>query len=630
MDNRKQHMAKEVFLSLCSFLLIVTTTMAQNIQFTGSARSVVGVGETFNLVYSVNAQATGFHGPSSVQGFDILTGPYTSTSSSISAVNGRTTMSISNTFTYILRASREGTFDIPAATVTVDNKQYKSNTVTIKVVKGQANTQGAAPGGSGGAAGKSQGSAGEVNAGSNDVFIKTVVDNSNPLQGEGITLTYKIFFKVPISQPSITKPSSYDGFWSHPVKDNGKLGQYNQTIDGETYHVADLLKVALFPLKSGRLVIDPYELECVAQYKRQTKTRTGDPFFDDFFNNSFFNESYANVEKNLKSNSLVINVRPLPTAEKPVDFSGAVGTFTFKSDLDKTQTKTNDPINLKCTISGTGNIQLIDKLNTSFPPDFETYDPKITTNVNATGTGVSGSQTFEYLIIPRKAGKFTIKPIPFSYFDLEKKRYVTLTSPEYTINVEKGSSSDNNLVSYSGAGKEDIKYIGSDIRHIKDQVFLLQRTGTFFFGSPLFFLVLILPVVIFFAFIFTWRKLEERRSDTLLMKNRKATRVAIKRLKKASVFLKEQKQEPFYIEISQALWGYLSDKFSIPLAELSMESVNEALMKKNVKEEIIKQFIQTLDNTEFARFAPGEKALIMEKTYNEALEIITRIERELR
>ena len=176
---------------------------------------------------------------------------------------------------------------------------------------------------------------GTIQAGSNDVFIKTVIDNSNPLQGEGIILTYKIYFKVPISQPSITKPSTYEGFWSHALKDNVKLNQYNQTIDGEVYHVADLLKVVLYPLKSGKLLIDPFELECVAQYKRQTKTKTGDPFFDDFFNNSFFNESYANVEKTLKSNSLVINVRPLPIADKPVDFSGAVGNFTFTSNLDK-------------------------------------------------------------------------------------------------------------------------------------------------------------------------------------------------------------------------------------------------------------------------------------------------------
>jgi hypothetical protein len=387
--------------------------------------------------------------------------------------------------------------------------------------------------------------------------------------------------------------------------------------------------VVLYPLKSGKLVIDPFELECIAQYKRQTKTKTGDPFFDDFFNNSFFNGSYANVEKSLKSNSVVVNVRPLPTSEKPVDFSGAVGTFTFKTELDKTRTKTNDAINLKCTITGKGNIQLIDKLNINFPPDFETYDPKITNNVNTTGAGASGSQTFEYLIIPRKAGKFTIKPITFSYFDLGKRRYVTLTSPLYTVDVEKGSG-DAASVTYSGTGKEDIKYIGSDIRHIKNELFVPRKAGTFFFASTGFFLWLFIPVLLFIMIIILWKKQERRRSDLALMKNRKATRVAIQRLKKANAFLKEQRQEAFYIEISQALWGYLSDKFGIPLAELSMDSVHEALVKKNVKDEIIQQFIETLNNTEYARFAPGEKTMIMEKTYQEALEIITRIERELR
>jgi len=605
-------------LVFCSLLLNIAVGWAQDVQFTGNARSTVGVGETFNLTYSINAQAANFRGP-----------PYTSTSSSIRAVNGRTSMSISSTFTYILRASREGTFEIPAATVSADNKQYRSNVVVVKVTKnaggGQNTATGAAPGGRGG----DQNTSG-VQSGSNDVYVKAFASDANPYQGEGIVVTYKIITKVPINQINISKFSSFDGFWSlNLIKDNDKLNQYTQVIDGEKYMVADLRKVVLFPLKSGKLVIDPLQLDCVAQYKRQTKTKTGDPFFDDFFNNSFFNESYANVEKSLKSNSLVINVKPLPTADKPEDFSGAVGSFTFKTDLDKTKTKTNEPINLKCTISGKGNIQLIDKLNITFPPDFETYDPKVTNNVSTTGNGTSGSQTFEYLIIPRKPGTFTIKPITFSYFDLDKKRYETLASPQYTINVEKGSG-DNATVTYSGAGKEDIKYIGTDIRHIKNQPLELQLAGTFFFGSTLFFVLILLPILIFISFIVFWKRQEERRSDTVLMKNRKATRVAIKRLKKASAFLKAQQQEPFYIEISQALWGYLSDKFGIPLAELSMDSVHEALIKKNVKDEIIQQFIETLNNTEFARFAPGEKAMIMEKTYQEALEVITRIERELR
>ncbi|MCX6245356.1 MAG: BatD family protein [Bacteroidetes bacterium] len=607
-------------------IFVVTVSQAQNIQFTGSSKSVVGIGETFYLTYTVNAQAENFRGPA-IKGFDILSGPFTSTSSNIQAIGGRTSMSITYTFSYILRGTKEGTYDISPASVTVSGKQYQSNTVSIKVEKNAGGGQNQNQGGNQGNAG---GQNDAVQSSSNDVFVKAFVSNANPLQGEGINVTFKLFFKVNVGNLNITKEPSLTGFWSQKnTNDNTKAQTYKQMIDGQQYMVVDIRKYLLYPLKSGRMTIDPLELECVAQIKRQTKSKTGDPFFDDFFNDSFFNNSYANVEKSLKSNALVINAKPLPTAEKPVDFSGAVGTFTFKTELDKDRVTANDAINLKCTVTGKGNIQLIDKLDVTFPPDFETYDPKITSNFNAAANNASGSQTFEYLIIPRKPGKFTIKPITFSYYDLEKKRYVSVSSPSYTINVDKGTG-ENTSVTYSGAGKEDIKYIGSDIRHIKNLPFNLQEINTFFFASTNFFLFLLLPIMLVIIFIIFWKKQEVRRSDTVLMKNRKATRVAIKRLKKANGFLKEQKQEPFYVEISQALWGYLSDKFGIPLADLSIDSVRDALVKKNVSDEIIQQFIETLNNTEFARFAPGEKAMVMGKTYNEALEIITRIERELK
>jgi len=253
----------------------------------------------------------------------------------------------------------------------------------------------------------------------------------------------------------------------------------------------------------------------------------------------------------------------------------------------------------------------------------------VTSDINSSAAGISGSQTFEYLIIPRKPGRFILKPISFSYFDLGKMRYITQTSPEYTIDVEKGSG-DAALVTYSGANKEDIKYIGSDIRHIKDKPFALTHAGTIFFGSSGFWLLLIIPLLAFIALVIFGRKMAARHGDTVLMKNLKATKVARKRLRKADEFLKSGNQEAFYVEISQALWGYLSDKFSIPLAELSIDSVHEALLRKNVREEIITQFTGTLQNTDFARFAPGEKSVNMERIYNEALEIISKIERELK
>lgn len=607
--------------------IIIATVLragAQEVQFTGTTRPVVGLGETFNLSYTVNAQGSNFKGPS-LAGFDIISGPFTSTASSIRSINGRTTMSITNTFSYILQANREGTFEIAPASVQVDKKTYQSNSLTIKVVR-NGNNQPGNPGASSG--GRQLPSAGQ--SGGNDVFIKAFITNDNPLQGEEVVVTYKIFTKVPIAQISISKLSSFQGFWSQNLmKDNEKLNQYTQVINGEQYIVADIRKIALFPLKSGHLTIDPLEMECVAQIKRQVKTKTGDPFFDDFFNDSFFNNNIATVEKSLKSNPLSINVRPLPESGKPADFSGAVGSFTFTSGLDKDHVNANEPLNLKFTVNGQGNLQLIDKLNISFPPDFETYDPKITSNINTTATGVSGSQTFEYLIIPRKPGKFSIKPVPFTFYDLKSRRYLTVSSPEYSINVAKGTGESGTVV-YSGGSKEDIKYIGSDIRHIKNTLFTLRHTGTFFFGSLSFYLLILIPILLFLAIIIIWRKRMERQSDVVLMRNLKATKVARKRLKKAEDFLKTGKQEEFYEEISQALWGYLSDKFSIPMAELSMDSVSDALTRKGVSEEIIRQFMDTLNNTEYARFAPGEKTLMMDKIYNEALEIIAKIERELK
>lgn len=620
-------MTKQIVFFGTLLFLLGFRSMAQDVQFSGSSKPVVAVGETFALTYTLNAQGANFRGPS-ISGFDVISGPNTSTTSSIRAINGRTSMSITYTYAYYLLASREGTFEIPAATVTVDNKMYRSNVVTIKVEKGGGGQQGQPQGNR---QGRSAPQGGQViQSGPNDVFLKAFASNSDPLQGEGIVVTYKIYTKVPINQITPKKLSSFQGFWSQNlIKETDKLNQSTQVIDGEQYIVAEIRKIALFPLTSGRLVIDPSEMECVAQIRRQTKTKTGDPFFDDFFNDSFFSNAYATVEKTLKSNSLVINVRPLPTADKPSDFNGAVGNFTFKTELDKTRVKTNDAVNLKCTVSGQGNLQLIDKMNVTFPPDFETYDPKITSNINTTAAGVSGSQTFEYLIIPRKAGKFTIRPITFSYFDLSRKKYVTLSSPTYTIDVEKGSG-DGSSVTYSGTSKEDIKYIGSDIRHIKNPPFKFHRVGTFFFGSLPFFLWLTVPIILFICLFIFWRKQEVRRSNAVLMKNRKATKVARKRLKKAENFMKARQQETFYEEISLALWGYLSDKFSIPLASLSTDSVQEALIGKEMRQELIQQFIETLNNTEFARFAPGEKTLIMDKIYNEALEIISKIEKELK
>jgi hypothetical protein len=593
---------------------------AQQVEFRASAKTVVATGERFTVKYVLNAEGTNFKGPATSD-FSIISGPNASTSSSIQIINGRVDRSVEYTYTYLMTASKEGTFTLPAASVKVEGKAYQSNALTIQVIKGPSGQQ--YQGQQGTASQQKQGVSGD------DVFIKAYLDKSNPVQGEQVIVTYKIYTRVPVSQIEIKKLSSFSGFWSKSLlDDDAPLKQYKETINGEEYVVADFRKIALFPLKSGELSIDPLELNCVAQVQQKGQKRWGDPFFDNFFNDSFFNR-YQNVQLALKSNPLTIRVAPLPSAGKPADFSGAVGTFRFNSSLDKTSLKTNEAINLKFTVSGKGNIELVEDLKIKFPPDFEVYDPKINNDLSITAAGISGTRTLEYLIIPRTPGKFRIDPVKFSYFDLDRREYVTLSSQPYTIDVEKGEGSSSNIT-YSGVNQEDIQYIGSDVRHIKTGRPALKLIGASFFGSTLYYLLLVIPLLLFVLFIVVYKNELKKRSNISLMRNLKATKIATKRLRMANKYLREKKKEEFYIEISQALWGYLSDKFTIPQAELSMDSIQAALTNKGIEQPIIDQFMEVLGKCEFARFAPGDSTEQMEMSYTDAMEIISKVERELK
>ena len=610
-------MKKIIFVILSFILLFAFAASSQNIQFKGSTKNVVRTGERFNLVYTLNAEGNNFKGPD-LSKFRVLVGPSTSQSSSIQIINGKVSRSFEYTFTYMLVADKEGIFEIKPAKVKVDGKLFESNLLKIQVVKSNTTQQNQ----------QRTPNQGNKNTGGgdlkDDVFIRAVVNKRSPFQGEQIIVTYKLYYRINISSPEFNKEPTFRGFWvKDMLKDRQSYAQYTETYKGQEYHVAEVKKFALFPQRSGKLVIDPANAVCQAQIKAQTQQRSRDPFFDNFFNR------YKTIEVEINTNRLTIDVKPLPIKNKPAEFNGAVGSFDFKSIIDKTELKANEALNLKFTISGKGNVELIDKINIKFPPDFEVYDPKISKSITTSEAGVTGRKSFEYLVIPRTAGEFIIEPVKFSFFDLKSKKYKTLVSPEFKIQVAKGDGSAANI-SYSGINQADIKYIGTDIRHIKTQLPQFNITGAFFFGSTLFYALIISPLVLFILFVIIWKKELEKRSNIALMRNRKATKVAHKRMKTAHGFLKENKRDEFYVEISQVLWGYLSDKFSIPLANLSMETVSETLVKKDVKEEIIKQFTDTLNNCEFARFAPGQGASAMENIYNEAVNIISIIERELK
>jgi hypothetical protein len=608
------------------FILLVTglfkIAFAEDIRFTASAPSTIGTGQQFAVTFTVNSAASNFTAPS-FKGFSVLSGPNQSSSSSMQFVNGNMTQSVAYSFTYYLQAGNEGSYTISPAKVIVGGKSYESNTLTIKVVKSAQNTN---PQNNNQQNRQQQNNQTSASLNDNDIFIRTNISNTSPLLGEQIIVTYKLYTAVGISQYTINKLASNKGFWSEDIlKENEKPKQYKENLNGKQYIVAEIRKVALFPQESGKLNIEPLEVDVLAQIQTQRK-RTNSIF--DFFDDPF-SSAYQNVKKTIRSNNVSINVKSLTVNGKPDDFTGAIGNFTFRSDIDKTETKANEAVNLKFTISGRGNIKLIDKLNVIFPPDFETYDPKINDNINKSDNGISGTKTFDYLIIPRTEGVFTIKPVTFTYFDLNKGKYVTLSSPEYTLKVAKGDGKQS-TASLTSVNQEDIKYIGSDIEHIKIKPMDLNKKGEHFFLSDLYYFLSFIPLILFSLAIFFRRKHLKLKSNIALLKNRKATKVAKKRLQKAKNYLTTKEKDKFYIEISHALWGYLSDKFSIPLAELSMDSVYIALKSKNVKEEITLQFIKTLNNCEFARFAPGDESLTMDKIYTEAIGIISNTENELK
>ncbi|OYT16012.1 MAG: hypothetical protein B7C24_10025 [Bacteroidetes bacterium 4572_77] len=609
------------------FVIMISLTalsaFAQKVDFKVSAPAQVSVGERFRLSYQINADVDHFT-PSKMDGFKVISGPNKGQNSSIQIVNGKVSQNINISYTYILVAIQKGDFTISPAKAKVNGKEYKTQARKIAVLgNNQASSANTA------SPNNSQKQNGQLK--SNDVYIKAFVDKKHPYLGEKIVVSYRIYTKVPISNLSVEKLSSFGGFWSVDLlNDNQKLQQRQETINGEDYIVADLKKAALYPQKTGELKIEPMRLSCVAQIQtNQKKTTTNDPFFDSFFNDPFFNNSYRNIEKTLTSNALNIQVKNLPAQGKPQNFKGAVGQYTIGSNIDNKEINAHDAISLKYTISGEGNIDLLSDLDIDFPVDFEVYDPKISTKTRKKNNGISGYKTYEYTIIPRSEGNYTIPSVEFSYFDSEKQKYVSLQSDEYTIKVNKSTQSNQNI-SYGGNSKEDVRYLGKDIRHIALMPFSLEPLEHFFFGSNLFFLLLFSPLLILILLVVFWKKEKKKRGNTNLMKNKNATKVAKKRLKKAKDLLKSGSENEFYNEQGQALWGYVSDKFSIPLAELSLGTAEEKLQEKQVNHEVIKEFIDTLNNCEFARFAPGDKTANMEKVYKQGIQIISKIEDELK
>lgn len=598
---------------LC-FVGIALGAYADEVVFKGQAPSQVIVGKPFQLTYTVNQRSRDLRAPEFTD-FDLLAGPYSSTSSSTSFVNGHRTSSFTQTYTYTLMARREGTYTIAPASVKVEGEQVQSNGVRIEVLPEDQPSNSQQP-----TANSQQPS---VNANSDNLFVRTIVSKTNVQEQEALLVTYKLYFaNVDVAQlTNNTKLPEFTGFLKQDL-DQGQIQTQLEHYNGRNYQTAVLYRTVLYPQHSGDIVIDPAVFEAVLRVQTQQQVRS---IFDSFF------ETYTNVTRTITAPKATIHVAPLPGG-KPAGFSGGVGKFSMVPSISQTDIQANDAVTIKLDITGAGNMKLLKTPAIDWPEGFEPYDPKVTNNFNTTTSGVSGTKSIEYLAIARSAGEYTVPAIRFSYFDIEEKTYKTLSSPEYTIHVNRGNGAngangengEGQVVTYTH--KEDIKQLGTDIRYIdtkapkKSSAHSIQNTD-------LIWLYFVVPLILSIVTLIVLRKQIKENADITRVRYKQANKVAQKRLKAAATALKANNKDAFYAEIERAAWIYLSDRLSIPTADLNKENIASILMQKGVSDTLIKEVKDVLSTAEFARYAPATDHA-MDDLYKATTNLINNLENE--
>ncbi len=580
---------------------------------TGSAPSHVSMGEQFRLTYTVNTQnVSDFRAGNIPDEFEVLIGPNRSMQSSYQMINGHTSSSSSITYTYIVVATKNGSFTIPAAHVVVGGKTIASNTLKITV---SGTPQNQSNGGSGRRQRDDEGAelrdAGSRISGS-DLFIKVSANKRRVYEQEPILLTYKVYTLVSLTQLEGKMPD-LKGFHTQEVELPQQKSFKVETVNGRPYRTVTWSQYVMFPQITGKLQIPSITFNGIVVQQN----RNIDPF-EAFFNGG---SGYIEVKKQIQAPGIEIQVDPLP--QRPSNFSGAVGRFNISAQVDKTDVKANDPVSLRVIVSGTGNLKLIKQPEVLFPKDFDKYDAKITDKTKLTANGLEGSMIYDILAVPRHQGKYEIPPIEFTYFNTATKKYETVKSEGFTLNVAKGSgsSSVNDFT-----GQEDLQLLNKDIRHIKTGDTRQHSLDDFFFGSTGYVVSIILLALVFVSLFVIFRQRAIENANITKRRAGKANKVATKRLKKASRLMEENKPGEFYDEVLRALWGYVGDKLNIPVEQLSHDNISMRLSERNVDENTITQFIGALDECEFERYAPGDPKGNMNKVYEKAMTAIEKIE----
>ena len=597
---------KKAYILLLFVMVCVLTVNAQVISV--SAPSKVSAGENFRLSFTINTDdVDDFRAGSIPSGLEVIAGPYTSQQSSYQIVNGHTSRSSSITFTYTLYADKPGTYTVSGAKARVGGKTIASHHVTIKVGAGSHHGNGAPQMHED--AEPRMSSSGKISA--NDLFVKVSASKRRVCEQEPVLLTYKVYTLVDLTSLDGKMPD-LKGFHTQEVPLPQQKSFHLEKVNGKNYRCVTWSQYVMFPQMTGKLSIPSITFKGIVVQRNNSV----DPF-EAFFNGG---SGYVEVKRNIVAPGIDIQVDPLP--KRPVDFSGGVGHFTISAQLNHKTVKEGEPLTLRVVVGGIGNLKLIKQPVVDFPKDFDRYDPKVSDKTKLTANGIEGNMIYDYLVVPRNRGDYTIPAVSLTYYDTSTNSYKTIKTQPLQVKIEKGDGNKTTVDDFSDQPK--------DIKPIKTSDEDVVGVYTSFVGSGSYWLWLILPFVVFVAVLVVFRKRALDSANIVASKQKRATKVATKRLKTAYRLMQAGRSGEFYDEVLRALWGYVGDRMNMPVESLSRENVVEAFEARNVQKETTEKFVHALDECEFERYSPGDPAGNMNKTYESAMIAIMDIENTIK
>lgn len=600
---------KKTFLILV-YILAGCSLPAQDISLSVEAPAVVAVGEQFMISWTANTRGGEFIAPA-FDDFYLLSGPQTSFSQSTQIVNGKVTSTISNTYSYYLQATKEGEFTVAPARLMLDREEYSSEHLTIEVVY---DTQGA---GRQDAADESREKNMSEGVSSSDLFARLLVSKDEIFIGEHVLASLKIYSRVNLSGIQEVKYPDFQSFLREDIETPPLRTLERENVSGSIYGTGILQRFLLYPQKTGIITIDPAELTVLLQQQSQS----ADPFFGDFFS------SFSTVPRMIATLPAEIKVKALP-AGAPDGFKGAVGDFIMSTSLSADSVYVNDALTLRVTLKGSGNLRLASAPDIELPPDIEVYEPETSSDLNINASGTSGTRTFEYVLIPRFHGNFKIPPLQYVFFDPSSGRYRTLSGGEHSFVTLKGDDEQQATDVYGGVSGTNVRFLGRDIRYIDTSNTELQSLNNILISDNAFLYSFPALALIFIIMVIIRREQIKRNSDIARVRNRKAAGIAAKRLKAAATCLNKSDTEGFYNELLKALWGYLGDKFNIPVSELNIDTVNSIMIRNKYGTGISGELQDVITKCEYSRYSPDTDIATADEIYKKAEEIIKSIEKK--